>query len=580
MTSPGPAPRHTRRWFLGASATAAGFVVLRCGGGSGAPTSTPAPGETPGGPTPTFAPGASLTPTPGGDPSLIMTGFVFGDGQFDPHRTQVGTIQGQQSFVYSRLITFQDQARGLLTPDLASDLPEQPDNQTYIFRLNPAARWHDTEPLNGRPVTADDVVFSFDRQRLGDRSVFVRKARWLAIDTIEARDPQTVAITTASPMAPMMSWLADANALIVAPESETFGFSAQPRGQVGSGPFQWVEWDELNFASVRANEHWHGGQPRLAGITVLQPLDRQQVEADLRVKSLDAAFVGRNQADALKRAVPDLVESHVGNALFFGMRFGTAVPPFNDERVRTALSIAMDRQDMVEQFFQGSGGGSGWVSWPVTNWAMPPADLSRRPGHRLGSGARSLDVADARALIQSYRDDGNTLPESFTLFVEQTSEQTLSLGSFMARHVFDALGIPVTVEARPVEELAALLLDPQQQLPWVAGPDSGWLDLDDWVYPYFHSAGSQNSFALRAPDLDVMIEAQRAEFSHDARRQLGLQIQEKLLQINVGVNLVSERVVSLRRPYVHAFPLDIMDGYQDRFAACWVDPADPSYRGR
>jgi ABC-type transport system substrate-binding protein len=114
----------------------------------------------------------------------------------------------------------------------------------------------------------------------------------------------------------------------------------------------------------------------------------------------------------------------------------------------------------------------------------------------------------------------------------------------------------------------------------VAGPDSGWLDLDDWLYPYFHSAGAQNSFALRNSDLDALIDAQRIEFDPDARRALGLQIQQQLLQINAGVNLVSERVVSLRRPYVHAFPLDVMDGYQDRFAECWIDVASDSYRGR
>jgi ABC-type transport system substrate-binding protein len=131
-----------------------------------------------------------------------------------------------------------------------------------------------------------------------------------------------------------------------------------------------------------------------------------------------------------------------------------------------------------------------------------------------------------------------------------------------------------------VEELAALLLDPQQQLPWVAGPDSGWLDLDDWLYPYFHSAGAQNSFALRNPDLDALIEAQRSEFDAATRHQLGLQIQEQLLLVNAGVNLVSERVVSLQRPYVHAFPLDVMDGYQDRFAECWIDVTDPTFRGR
>jgi ABC-type transport system substrate-binding protein len=282
----------------------------------------------------------------------------------------------------------------------------------------------------------------------------------------------------------------------------------------------------------------------------------------------------------MKAAIPSLVESQVGNALFFGMRFTTASPPFDDVRVRTAISIAMNRSSLIESLFPGSGETSGWVSWPVSRWAMTPSDLSTWPGYRLGSGGRAQDISDARGLIDAYVADGNERPTEFLLYVEATSETTFSLGSLIARHVHEALGIPVAIEILPIEDLVGRLLDPQQTLPWVAGPDSGWLDLDDWLYPYFHSAGAQNSFALRNEDLDALILGQRAEFNSDTRRNLGLEIQRQLLQINVGVNLVSERVVALSQPYVRAFPLDIMDGYQDRFADCWVDVDDPAYTKR
>lgn len=574
--SEGGGRRRSRRWFLGASASAAGFVVLRCGGGGKAtPTSS---GGTPDSPTATLQPGSSVTPTPAGDPSIRITGFVLGDGQFDPHRTQVGTVHGQQAFVYSRLLAFEDQAAGTLTPDLAVAMPEQPDELTYIFQVHPAARWHDVEPVNGRPVTADDVVQSFNRQRQGDKSVFVRQARWLNISSIEATAADTVTIKTEAPFAPMLNWLADANAYIVAPEQDREGFGFSKERQIGSGPFIWVEWDELNFASVARNENWHGGMPRLAGVTVAQPVDAQQVEGALRVKDLDAAFVGRERADALKQDVPELQEALIGNALFFGMRFFTPVAPFNDVRVRTALSVAINRVDLAEKLFQGSGEPSGWVSWPVKQWALPSSELSQWPGYRLGSGGRDEDIADARALLDAYVADGHERPASFLLFVEQTVEQTLNLGSLIARHVYEALGIPVEKEVVPINELVQRHF--AGEAAWVAAPDNGWLDLDDWLFPYFHSQGTQNSFALRNEDLDAKIASQRAEFDHDARRQIGLDVQRQLLQINAGVNLISERVVALRRPYVRAMPLDIMDGYQDRFSDCWIDTSDPTFRGR
>ncbi|MGH2609928.1 MAG: hypothetical protein ACRDHF_12685, partial [Tepidiformaceae bacterium] len=109
---------------------------------------------------------------------------------------------------------------------------------------------------------------------------------------------------------------------------------------------------------------------------------------------------------------------------------------------------------------------------------------------------------------------------------------------------------------------------------------TGWIDLDDWVYPYFHSQGTKNTFPLRDTDMDALIDAQRMELEGEARRELGFQIQRRLLELNVGVNFVSERVIALTRSYVRNFPLDISDGYQHQFADCWLDPSDEDFRGR
>ncbi|MBK7329887.1 MAG: hypothetical protein IPI85_12620 [Dehalococcoidia bacterium] len=130
----------------------------------------------------------------------------------------------------------------------------------------------------------------------------------------------------------------------------------------------------------------------------------------------------------------------------------------------------------------------------------------------------------------------------------------------------------------PLAELARLLLT--GEAPWAAAPDNGWIDLDDWVYPYFHANGTKNSFPLRDAEMTAMIDAQRVELDKNARREIGYNIQRRLLALNVGVNLVSERVVSLAWPYVKGFPLDTADGYQHRFADCWIDQADPTFRGR
>ncbi|MDZ7729073.1 MAG: ABC transporter substrate-binding protein [Dehalococcoidia bacterium] len=542
-------------------------------GANSGDTATPAQG--------TVAPGNDGFPSPTatnegetGAPALTATGFVVGDGQFDPHRTQVGTVLGQQALVYNRLLTYANQAENIIRPDVAMQMPEQPEEQTYVFRLNPAARWQDVSPLNGRRLTAEDVKYSFERQMSGEDAAAHRQARLSVIESIEAPSDDELVIRTSTPHAGFLSRIADPAAMIVPPEHQE-GLEFSATSQPGSGPFLWVEWDEENFASVAQNPDYWGEQPRLGGVTVVQLDDASQVEASLRVKDVDVAFVGRPQANRLREAIPSLREQLIGNALFFGMRFYTPQAPFNDVRYRRALTYALDRENMIDVFFQGSGEMNPWISWPVTNWTLPADELADEPGYRGGESGREENLAEARQMLDAMEADGNDVPTTVKLLTEVTSEQQLSLGSIIARHLAE-IGITVELEYVPINELVERHF--AGDAAWIAGPDTGWLDLDDWVYPYFHSDGSQNSFALRDDDLDTMIEEQRIEFDAERRREMGYRIQRHLLAINAGVNLVSERVVALSWPYVRNFPLDITEGYQDRYASCEIDTSDPTYR--
>ena len=573
--------RMSRRWFLGAAgAVGAAGALAACGRGSGGSktsvpfgvdeeTATPKPGATP-----TRPPGVQS----GGN--LRYTGFVSSDGNFDPHKTQAAPFYGFQSMVFSRLLSYQSQADGESTifPDLAQAKPEQPDGQTVVFKLNQKARWHDREPVNGRAVTAADVKFSIERQRDGDSSL-IRKAKWQNIDSVEAPDDATVRIKLKAPQAAMLHLFADVNSFIIPPELTRDGREITVQDQVGSGPFQFVEWGEGTFGSVSRNKNWHGGngRPYLDGVTLLQPRDASEVEAGLRTKQLDFAFVGKPTAERLKKVIPTLTERPMGSSLFFGMRFRTTQAPFTDQRMRSALTIAIDRRAMIDQFFAGSGDVNPWISWPVKHWALSHTEMTTIPGYRPGAGGRAQDITDAKALLAAYASTG-TVPTELPLFVLDEAERTLGMGSFISTQIEQALGIKITVYPMPIGDLIRRLINGES--PWAAAPDTGWIDLDDWVYPYFHSLGSKNTFPLRDPGMDALIDSQRVELDDSKRREIGFEIQRKLLELNVGVNFVSERVIALGRSYVRNFPLDISDGYQHGFADAWLDSGDPDFRGR
>ncbi len=170
------------------------------------------------------------------------------------------------------------------------------------------------------------------------------------------------------------------------------------------------------------------------------------------------------------------------------------------------------------------------------------------------------------------------LPDPINLFVLDQAETNLRMGSVMRDQLKANLDLAVTVYPVTLKQLTASQIT--GEYAWAAGPDIGWLDLDDWVYPYFDSAGTRNTFALRDPSLDQVIESQRTELDEAKRQAIGYDIQRRLLTLNAGVNFVSETVVALRRSYVRDFPLDVADGYQHRFSDCWIDRSDPDFHGR
>ncbi len=308
-------------------------------------------------------------------------------------------------------------------------------------------------------------------------------------------------------------------------------------------------------------------------MAVTHSLDATEIEAHLRTKELDVAVVGRPAADRLKKAIPELVEQTAGHAQWFGMRFYLPIAPYNDVRLRTAISIAVDRREMLDQFFAGSGELNPWISWPLRRWSLPQAELITIPGHRVREVERAADVAEGRRLLAASLAD-TPLPGTLELLVPQDIENSLGMGTLIKNQMKQNLDLNITVNAVPIENIIQRLID--GTAPWVAGVDTGWLDLDDWLYPYFHTNGPKNTFPLRDPEIDSLIVNQRGEYDEAYRRNVAHQIQRKLLQLNPGANFVSERVVTLSWPYVKNFPVDIAQGFQDRLASTWLDRNDPT----
>ena len=232
-----------RRLLTGAAGVGAGlaaYSLVGCGDGdeeAASPTASPAASPTG---SPAASPAATASPAPGlqtlepvkaGSRGGILrwTGFdPLPLDSLDPHQTQLGPLYNMHSAVFSKVLTYEDVAEGIIGADLAETMPETPDNVTYILKIRPNVYFHDTERIRtsfpglaGRQLTAEDVKYSIERQtnKESPRSgLYYRMSQWETIDKIEVVDTLTLEITTKRPTAPFLHFLADTNAFIIAKE--------------------------------------------------------------------------------------------------------------------------------------------------------------------------------------------------------------------------------------------------------------------------------------------------------------------------------------------------------------------------
>jgi peptide/nickel transport system substrate-binding protein len=487
---------------------------------------------------------------------------AFPPDTLDPFQTQYGPIYSAHSSVFSKVLRYESIEDRVIVPDLATAMPETPDQLTYIVHLRPGVRFQqpskvlggspsaEEQAIGGRELTAEDVKYSFERQvneNSPRRALFQRAAQFQTIESIRVVDPLTLEIRTKRPTAPFIHFLANTNSFIVPREvvDDTDQMN-RPAAMIGTGPFIWKEQIALQVMRMVRNPDWFGwdepglDRPYVDGYESLFIYDDASIEAAFRTKKLDSAFQVNNAqwVKDLRQQEPGLISTDTGFSAWVKAAFIVDQPPYSDLKLRKAIHLATDRRQIVDALWQGYGRPQGPVSWVLKQWALPEEELLTLPGYRVGTQERQEDEQEARRL---YEAAGS--PELFITFGDQPGYVPAFAPQYK-RKLEEVLGAKVDYQVRAYAIMNEANV--RGEMPFTWRYDNGWIDLDDWVYPYFHSGSSANVSRVSDAQLDSLLDAQREAFDFEERQQIGYQIQRYLLE-NVLAWVTSPLLHALRR---------------------------------
>jgi peptide/nickel transport system substrate-binding protein len=343
---------------------------------------------------------------------------------------------------YSTLLRFDPANYPEIVGDLAQSWTVSPDRQTYTFKLRPNVLFHD-----GSRLSSADVKASYQRITHPPQGVVSsRQVDFGAITGIDTPDPLTVVFRLQWPDAAMLAnfaspWNCIYNAAKLAEDPQF------PKTHIlGTGPFVFVEHVKgQNWQGRRWDKYFQPGKPYLdgyqadfmAGPAVMQAYQSGRIMAEFR-------SVTPTQRDQLAETLGDRITTTespwLSNLLVV---FNTNKKPFDDPRVRRALSLAIDRWGAAERL-QGStflkyvGG----LLRPGANLAMSEAELTALPGF-------SHDIAAARAEAKRLLVEAGVQELSLTLLVRDIPIPHYAGADLLAAS-WKEIGITVTQDRRNI----------------------------------------------------------------------------------------------------------------------------------
>ncbi len=481
----------------------------------------------------------------------IITFFAGDLGILDPAIADDGGLDSSIFPVYDHL-NYLDNG-GVLTAAMA-ELPEVVDDLTFVYTIKPNVHWQDKAPLNGRQFVAEDAAFGL--QRFGqDNPEFILRKRLASVDQFEVVNDLTLRLKAKEVFAPLLAAVGEQRMYMIAREVvEAFGddgIAGDPEAAIGTGAMQMVSREaDVETVLERNPNYFREGLPYFDGLRSNWNYDTAYRAAQYVAGESDFLWFPWLGLPAESEAVRDQVgEENVVDVPmqatwnWVAVHFHTQVEPYTDARVRTALHLATNREQLVATT-QGVTEMGGPISHAAGAYAWTVDELRQRPGYRSGA-LREEDLAEGRRLLDASGYDPASVPPM------TASAHSGGPYAEVVQQNFAEIGFEVELVEQP---------DIENNHKRAAGDFTltfqgfgGAFD-PDILYSHSHSAGGQNFGDFSDPEIDALLERGRTTLGTENRVPIYDEIQTKLVeQHNPQIYCNWGRPVVSHRPWLKGY---------------------------
>ena len=391
-------------------------------------------------------------------------------------------------FIFNGLVKY-DKDAATIIGDLAEEFYFE-DNTTLVFKLRPNVLWHD-----GVALSAKDVVFTYETL-VSDKISSPYSAGFRFVKSVKMVDALTIKVSYKQPyFKALETWM-----MGIIPEhilkNETnmmsSSFNTKP---IGTGPYKLFELEHSKNIVLVANENYFEGRPKIDTISfhvIADPMTRFLMlqSGILDVGGLEAMQFERQLQESFQEKFATYEEiSHSYTYLGFNLR----LPKFQDSRVREALSLAIDRQELVAILFFNHADVCSGPFLPGTKAFNPDIKVPKR------------DLKKAKALLKEAGYDENN-PFHFEIVTSNTSSIRPYAAEIMQHQLKDA-GVIVDLRVMEWQAFLNMVVFPHKfdavLLGWGLSPTPD-------PYLFWHSEndrpGGFNLVGYKNSKMDAMIE--------------------------------------------------------------------------